>query len=627
MSAETEVPRLLGEIAAIADEAGDPDSAQRVRAELGAVDAQTARVVVVGEKKRGKSSLINALLRRRDELLPVNVDIATSVHIMVYAADSEQARVVDDEHPDGFAIPLAQVAEYAALDRGSREMRHLGVREVSIGLPSPLLEAGLDLVDTPGVGGLVAGHAALTLAALTLADALLFVVNGSSELTDSECEFLKRATERIGSVVFVLTQTDKYPDWRQVLAANQVLINQHAPEFAAAPWIAVSSRNREDALKAAAEGRAERAATLEQRSNFGRLEAELTGKIAGQASELRAQNAAFVGRRVLDKLIGDQEREQRSLARDPKLIDAVRDKRAALDAGTRSDATWRRDLDRAFRKLARESAVQYQRGLVDRQVESERWLAKADTATVSQIAHDFDAGLRAVWTDVDARTREGALEIAAAQAAKLGGEGIDALDADVPYPEQLAARKLLLTEEPQAKGLGGRLARIMPNLQGVSMVSMLGHLLFASVNPFAVFAIGGTIAALVGNERQDQAARARARLDVQRHIQSVSNQARTEFGNALTDLVQSLQDQITTLMEERMRSRLAQLTAEITAAEHNRDKSEQALAPQREACAKLLARLRELAARAGRLAPLGKGTPVAALTADPVGAPQPVLPA
>src|SRR5579863_4152152 len=112
MAADTDIPRLLGEIAAVADEVKDADAAKRARDELKAVSAQAARVVVVGEKKRGKSSLINALLRRPG-LLPVDSDIATSVHVTVFAADSEQALVVDESHPEGFAIPLADIGEYA----------------------------------------------------------------------------------------------------------------------------------------------------------------------------------------------------------------------------------------------------------------------------------------------------------------------------------------------------------------------------------------------------------------------------------------------------------------------------------------------------------------------------------
>ena len=60
-------------------------------------------------------------------------------------------------------------------------------------IPNPLLEGGLTLVDTPGVGGLNAGHAAATLAFLPSADALVFVTDASAELSGPELEFLASA--------------------------------------------------------------------------------------------------------------------------------------------------------------------------------------------------------------------------------------------------------------------------------------------------------------------------------------------------------------------------------------------------------------------------------------------------
>ena len=52
------------------------------------------------------------------------------------------------------------------------------VRAVALGLASPLLDR-INLVDTPGVGGLASGHGALTLQSLNSADALIFVVEAA----------------------------------------------------------------------------------------------------------------------------------------------------------------------------------------------------------------------------------------------------------------------------------------------------------------------------------------------------------------------------------------------------------------------------------------------------------------
>jgi len=49
-------------------------------------------VVVVGETKRGKSSLVNALLGRTD-LSPVDVEVATLVHITFRYAQTPAAQV------------------------------------------------------------------------------------------------------------------------------------------------------------------------------------------------------------------------------------------------------------------------------------------------------------------------------------------------------------------------------------------------------------------------------------------------------------------------------------------------------------------------------------------------------
>ncbi len=67
------------------------------------------------------------------------------------------------------------------------------VELVEVGLPNPFLERGITLVDTPGVGGLNAAHAAATLAFLPSADALIFVTDASAELSRPELDFLASA--------------------------------------------------------------------------------------------------------------------------------------------------------------------------------------------------------------------------------------------------------------------------------------------------------------------------------------------------------------------------------------------------------------------------------------------------
>ena len=83
-------------------------------------------------------------------------------------------------------------------------------------MPRHLLQAGLEVVDTPGVGGLNSVHGAATMAALPTADAVLLVSDASQEYTAPELEFLRQAVRLCPNVACVLTKTDLYPQWRRI---------------------------------------------------------------------------------------------------------------------------------------------------------------------------------------------------------------------------------------------------------------------------------------------------------------------------------------------------------------------------------------------------------------------------
>ena len=81
--------------------------------------------------------------------------------------------------------------------------------------PSPLLADGLAIVDTPGMGGLGAGHAAATLSFLPFADGLVFVSDATSEFTATELEFLEQARSLCPNVIMVAPKVDLAPEWRR----------------------------------------------------------------------------------------------------------------------------------------------------------------------------------------------------------------------------------------------------------------------------------------------------------------------------------------------------------------------------------------------------------------------------
>ena len=214
----SDVVTAVDQVVAIATDLGRDDFGHRLVVAAARVRRPATIVCVVGEFKQGKSSLINAMLGV--EICPVDDDVATSATTLVRYGEellvevrrrTEEGIVVESVEP-------ATLVEWVS-ERGNPDNVR-NVERVDISLPHPLLADGLAIVDTPGMGGLGAGHAAATLAFLPFADGLIFVTDASAELSQPESEFLDRAAELCPNIAFVLTKTDLYPSWRDVAAID-----------------------------------------------------------------------------------------------------------------------------------------------------------------------------------------------------------------------------------------------------------------------------------------------------------------------------------------------------------------------------------------------------------------------
>jgi hypothetical protein len=564
-----------------ADRRSRSGPADAIRAEVARVDAGAATLVVVGEKKRGKSSLINALVGCPG-LLPVEVDVATGVHLVVHSAEKPGARAFLDGDPVGHAIDLAEIAEYAALDPVSQLAHRGDVHHVEVGVPSPLLAAGLVLVDTPGVGGLTSGHARITMAALNRADALVFVVNGQSELTASELRFLVQATERIAEVVFVLTRTDTYGDWRTVLEADRRLLAEHAPRYASAPWYAVSSRAKEDSDAAARAGDAAAAARLLERSGFAALEAALTARIAARAAELRLANCVQVVLSALDPIAAVDRRRLRSLAQDPTLAEEVRSRRDALRRLQGQDAAWRKQLARSSRELERRLRLGFQRSVNDlRGLVDEKVATSSAKALAAELPRDLEAAVEAVWLDLDGAARQGVLDIVAELEREcrleVGAEAVAELT--VARPERLASLPKQVITAPDNGGFLGFMERFMP-ARGAGLVTAAVVAAFTSSVTIPL-AAGFGMAALLSGRRKRRTDLMRVRGDAQRYSGRLIAELTTEIPPQITATVEEMSELMAKRITALITEQRGYLEAELAYLQQNLDTAAEQLAQQR----------------------------------------------
>ena len=171
------------------------------------------RVLVVGEAKRGKSSLANALLGR--PILPTGVVPLTAVATTVTYGTGEHVTVTfADGRTD--AEPLAALADYVTEAGNPDNVR--AVTAVDVQVPAPLLAGGVELVDTPGTGSVHEHNTAEATAALAAMDAAVFVVSADPPISASERAWLRQVRDQAVRVFCVLNKAD-YLDTDQLAEA------------------------------------------------------------------------------------------------------------------------------------------------------------------------------------------------------------------------------------------------------------------------------------------------------------------------------------------------------------------------------------------------------------------------
>ena len=109
--ARRELEAVAKKVAELAEARGRHDLAGDIRTELTSRREPATVVLVAGEAKRGKSSLINALLGR--ELLPADADLATSAHVIVRYGPSTSVLVLHAQNPAGEEVALEDLAAWA----------------------------------------------------------------------------------------------------------------------------------------------------------------------------------------------------------------------------------------------------------------------------------------------------------------------------------------------------------------------------------------------------------------------------------------------------------------------------------------------------------------------------------
>ncbi|MBI1758065.1 MAG: dynamin [Actinobacteria bacterium] len=351
----------------------------------------TPTVVVAGEVKRGKSSLVNALLAAPG-LSPVNAELVSGCAVRFRHGPLVEARAL----PVGGAaalpvpVPVAGLAD-VVFTPGEQQDQPAQPRLIEVAHPSPML-AGLSLVDAPGFGGLVDAPGELALAAVRDAAALLFVADASGPLGDPELTFLRVASEAVELVVVALTKIDVFRGWREVLAEDRALLAGLAPRLATADILPVSARLAERAVAATAP---ELTALLHTEARVAELRRLLRTSVAAQAEQLRGANTLRTARTLLTTLDHRLLAEREVLAVERGGIEGWHAERQALAGARRAGGrSWQVRLRAEIQRARLETMTEVQQEIRD---QAQHWrvrIDRADQPALDRLPAELDAVIR-----------------------------------------------------------------------------------------------------------------------------------------------------------------------------------------------------------------------------------------
>lgn len=170
----------------------------------------TFSVAIVGEFKRGKSTLINALLEK--DVLPTDVVPTTATINRVAYSVTPFVRI---EYNDGKTedIEIDKLNDYVTKLTPESEQVAQTVKIATVYYPVNYCKNGVTIIDTPGLNDDEA-MTNVTLSVLPQIDAAIMVMMAGSPFSQYECDFLenKVITSDLGRVLFVVTGIDLYDE-------------------------------------------------------------------------------------------------------------------------------------------------------------------------------------------------------------------------------------------------------------------------------------------------------------------------------------------------------------------------------------------------------------------------------
>lgn len=196
--------KALLRLAEVADEFDARQVASDARSVAERVIEGRFYVACLGQFKRGKSSVLNALVG--ETVLPTGVVPVTTVPTIVRYGSRTAARL-RFEIGGWTDLPVSEVVVYVSEEKNPENAKHVAGLEIFVS--SPLLATGMCFVDTPGLGSVFTGNTVATQAFIPHIDAALVVIGADPPLAGEELVLVEAVSKHVRDLIFVLNKADR----------------------------------------------------------------------------------------------------------------------------------------------------------------------------------------------------------------------------------------------------------------------------------------------------------------------------------------------------------------------------------------------------------------------------------
>lgn len=211
-------------LASLGEELGSTRVPEEARALAARVSEGRFYLACIGQFKRGKSTLINALIE--DPVLPVGFTPVTAVPTVIRYGQRQRARI-HGRDSSWQEISIGDLKQYVSEEHNPENLK--GVEGAEVFVPSALLASGMCLVDTPGLGSAFGGNTAATHAFIPHIDAALVVLGADPPLAADELSVVKAVAQQVRDLIVVLNKADRTTDAERAAAAQftERLLKKH----------------------------------------------------------------------------------------------------------------------------------------------------------------------------------------------------------------------------------------------------------------------------------------------------------------------------------------------------------------------------------------------------------------